>query len=228
MPKSPVVRALCASLLADDGRCHRRRHQTRQSAPPARVPGLDQVQHDDAGQWHEGHRLDRSRHSQRRALQLGARRQPQRSARHHRPRALLRTHDVQRHGEAHARRVRPAHGSAGRLQQRVHQRRRHGVPGLDSAHRARPGVRPGSRSPRKSRRSIPRSSRANAASSIPSGACAPKTATMAFSPSRCRPRRSSRIPTRFPPSAGRPTSRAGRSKTCRSSSRRTTRLTTAR
>ena len=29
MPKSPVVRALCASLLADGGRCHRRRHQAR-------------------------------------------------------------------------------------------------------------------------------------------------------------------------------------------------------
>ena len=34
--------------------------------------------------------------------------------------------------QAHAGRVRPAHGSAGRLQQRVHQRRRHGLPGLDS------------------------------------------------------------------------------------------------
>ena len=44
--------------------------------------------------------------------------------------------------QAHAGRVRPAHGSAGRLQQRVHQRRRHGLPGLDPAHGARADLRP--------------------------------------------------------------------------------------
>ncbi len=130
--------------------------------------------------------------------------------------------------QAHAGRVRPAHGSAGRLQQRVHQRERHRLPGLDSAHGARPGVRPGSRPARESLLRPEGDRERTRRRLLGTAPLASKTTTRASWSSRCRPRRSSRIRTRFPPSAGRPTSRAGRSKTCRSSSRRTTRLTTAR
>ena len=200
---------------------------TKPTAPP-RVPGAEQVKSTHARERHEGHRLDRSRHPERRALQLGARGQPQRGPGHHRARALLRAHDVQRHQQARAGRVRPPHGGAGRLQQRLHQRRRHRLPGLVPAQRARSDVRPGVR-PARQPVLRPQGHRERARRRLFRAAPArSRTTTPASSSSRCRPPPSSRTRTRFRPSAGRPTSRAGRSRTCRSSSRPTTRPTTAR
>ena len=72
------------------------------------------------------------------------------------------------------------HGSAGRLQQRVHQRRRHRLPGLDPAHARSTWCSTWKPTGSRICRSTRRSSRANAASSIPSGACASKTTTTGF------------------------------------------------
>ena len=64
--------------------------------------------------------------------------------------------------------------------------------------RARAGVRSRVRPPRQPVVRSQGRSRASAAWCIPSAGCASTTTTRASSPSRCRPRRSSRIRTRFP------------------------------
>ena len=87
-------------------------------------------------------RMARSRHTERSDVSVVSRRQPQRVPGHHRDLALFRAHDVQRHQDACARRVRPDHGGQWRTQQRLHELRRHGVPGLVSAQRARARLRP--------------------------------------------------------------------------------------
>ena len=180
MPKSPAVRASCASLLLIVAAAAGAATKPAKPAAPARVPGLDQVQSTTLANgmkvivWTDRDIPNIALYNW---VRVGSRNEV---PGHHRPRAFLRAHDVQRHREARAGRIRPAHGSAGRLQQRVHQRQRHGVPGLDSAHRARPRVRPRIRSPREPVVRSRRSSRASAAWCIPSGACASKTATTGF------------------------------------------------
>ena len=65
-----------------------------------------------AAERHEDRGLARQGHPERRDVHVVPRRQPQRATGHHGHLALLRAHDVQRHEDTAARRIRPRDGSA--------------------------------------------------------------------------------------------------------------------
>ena len=226
MPKSPVVRALCACLLlifsAASGAA------TKPDRTASRVPGLDQVQSTTLANgmkvivWTDRDIPNIALYNW---VRVGSRNEvPGITGLAHFFEHMMFNGTAKRTPGEFDRLMEAQGGSNNAFTSDE----RHRVPGLDPAHRARPGVRPGSRPPRESVVRPEGHRKRTRRRLLGAAPVASKTATRASSSSRCRPRRSSRIRTRFPPSAGRPTSRAGRSKTCRSSSRRTTRLTTAR